>query len=176
MPDDEDIRIHPDVPTTGAIVKTSGDARALARRLAGEDPPNRCRFICVMCGWDQTYEFTPDEIEALGNDVSEWSKLNHCPGCDGETVVPYNTLLNENFTPGSQRAKEARREEFQEAAEVLTDHLKKEVVGAMAGGSIFKPSPEETGTEDLGTGPPRDDLPEAGDIDDTDLTPKAATE
>ena len=165
---DDEVPLYPDVPTTGAIVRTAKGAQALARRIVGDDP-NRCRFYCVSCGWDNTYEFTEDEIEALGGDVTTYAQLNKCPGCDAMTMVPHSSLLGDDFKPVRQRAKESRREEYSEAADVLIDKVKAEVGGIM-GGSTFTKPPEEQ-PPPFGE-PPRDDLPDAGDISGDDIKPR----
>jgi len=174
MDDDEDISVRPDVPTTNAIVTTSKEAIDLASKIAGKSPPDEMRFSCVMCGWDRTVKFAPDEIEALGGDISNYN--GPCPthdnGCGSMTLVPRNKLMGDDFKSVADRARESRREEVSEASEVFIGKLKEEIGSVMAG-STLSPSPEEQVPEEPpGHGPPRDDLPDVDDVDSADLEPR----
>lgn len=144
--------VRPDVPTSGAIVRTQNEARTLALKMAGKTPPNECHFVCPLCGWDKTLQFTADEIEALGGDITSYA--GPCPGCDSMTLVPRSHLMGEEFTPAYQRAQENMRKQYEEQADVFLDKATDKVVEMMAGGTIpGRPSPQAD-TEP----PPEDDL------------------
>jgi hypothetical protein len=161
--DEDDIYMRPDVPTTGAIVKTQDEARTLAKRISG-DAPNEMLFKCVMCDFKQTLRFEDDEIEALGGDISTYG--GPCPKCKSMTLVPMSQLFPD-FLSAEQRARRNRKEEFTEAAEVFTDVVAKKV-GSLVTGSTLDPTPEETGLQD----PDRSDLPSADDVDLSGLKPR----
>jgi hypothetical protein len=166
MADEETLR--PDVPTTNAIVKTGADANALARKIAGKLPPDELRFACVMCGWDKTLKFEPDELVALGGDITNY--CGPCPECDSMTLVPRDAIMGDDFTSASERARESRKEEYSEAADVFIDKVKEEVGGIMSGSTLAQP-PEEQ--DDLGDkGGERPDLPSADNVDPGGLKPR----
>ena len=68
-----DDQFKKDAPSNAIALRSKEEARALARSLFGDAPPNRMRFVCVSCGWDKTLEFEDAEVAALGGDVSEYS-------------------------------------------------------------------------------------------------------
>lgn len=138
MPDEP----YDDVPRTNAIVKTEGEAHTLARRMAGEIPPNFGRFHCITCGWNNTLEFTAEEMDALGQDVTKYK--GECPDCSCRTLVIYDALFGAEMKSIDQRAREGRREEFKEQADVLADRFGEEVrnvIGAVTTGNIFDGAP-----------------------------------
>jgi hypothetical protein len=169
---DSEIPFRPDVPagSSALVVKTPEKARALALRTTGQLPPDEMRFACVCCGWDKTMKFDEGEIEALGGDISSYT--GPCPKCDSQTLVPRSDLLGDDFKPAMQRAKEARHEEYSEAADVFIEKVQGKVVDAMAGG-IFGATGSEAGSTPTGpTGSAtRDNFPDADDVAD-DLKPR----
>lgn len=163
---------YSDIPQSSAIVKNSDQARALALKMAGEEPPDECRFHCVTCGWNQTLKFEEEEIAALGGDITRYT--GPCPpnqnGCGNMTLVPHARLMGQEFETVYQRAKKDRTEEYKEQAKVLVDTVKEEIVG----GSLFDGGPQEPSAGDIHDPRPpsqRDDLPDASEVDD-DLTPR----
>jgi hypothetical protein len=132
--------IRPDVPTSGAIVRSQNEARTLALKMAGKTPPNECRFNCPMCGWDKTLQFGQEEIEALGGDITSYA--GPCPGCDNMTLVPHAHLLGEEFTPAYQRAQENMRKQYEEQADVFIDKAT-EAVAEMMGGGVLASAPTD---------------------------------
>ncbi len=60
----KDQGMKPDMGSALAPLPKDGrEARALARRMAGEKPKDEMRFQCRSCGQDKTLKFDPDEIE-----------------------------------------------------------------------------------------------------------------
>jgi len=163
---DEDVTVHPDVPTTGAIVKTGSGANALAKKIAGKRPPDEMRFACVMCGWDKTLKFEADELVALGDDITNYN--GPCPKCESMTLVPRDKLLGDDFKPAADRARESRREEYSEAADIIIDKVTDRVGGIMAGSTLAQPPEEEV----VGKASDRDDLPSVEGIDQSDMKPR----
>jgi hypothetical protein len=134
-----------------AIVRTSDEAKAIAKILAGEEPPDRCRFACLACGWNGTLHFDEGEMEALGGDAKEYQ--GPCPGvgpvvsetgersvpegvdawmiagctlaaglkCGMMTLRPSDSVFDKNFVPVNEQARVARRAEYKEQAEVLVE-------------------------------------------------------
>ncbi len=164
-------KIYDDVPTGSAIVKTTDRAQALARKMAGELPPNECRFHCITCGWSKTLQFEEDEIEALGGDITGYG--GPCPECSSMTLVPYARLMGGDIKTINERARETRREEFKEQADVFVDRIKEEVA-AVTTGTIFDGAPKEPTAEETagGTTTTRDEYPDADDVDTSDLRPR----
>ena len=137
---DSDPGTLPDVQPSGSAIVKHEEATALALKIAGGIPPDECRFHCVTCGWGKTMKFKEGEIEALAGDITSYG--GPCPECGSMTLVPYASLMGDETKTVLQNAKVARREEYQEQAAVLVDHIKSEV-GAIIGGSTLSPTPEE---------------------------------
>lgn len=131
-----------DVPETGtAIVKDPGEARRLARRMAGEDE-KRCLFNCVTCGWEKTLEFDDDEIAALNGSVRNYS--GPCPQCNSMTLIPKDEMFGGEKSI-LELAKQNRRAEYEEAADVFLDKAAAKIgevlVGGVPGGAPPAASP-----------------------------------
>jgi len=168
MADEPDIK--PDVPM--AIVRSFDDVRALARRQHGELPPNECRFHCMTCGEDKSLEFDEDEMLALKGDPTQYR--GPCWKCGRMTLHPYDNIQNGAFRSVNELARENKRREYGEAADVLFDKAKERIgdmfIG-MAGGSAAQTD---------GAAPPeppvapaqRDDLPNADDVDISGMKPR----
>jgi hypothetical protein len=159
---------YDDVPTGNAIVKSTSQAQTLARKIAGELPPNECRFHCITCGWSKTLEFDEEEIEVLG-DIRDYG--GPCPGCDSMTLVPYEKLLGGDIKTINDRAKETRREEFKEQADVFVDRIKEEVA-AVATGTIFDGAGSMPTAAETSGGTTREEYPDASDVDVSNLKPR----
>ncbi|RLB38700.1 MAG: hypothetical protein DRH30_11085 [Deltaproteobacteria bacterium] len=140
MENDSDPSFMPDVQPSGSAIVKHEEATALARKIAGEDPPDECRFHCVTCGWGKTLKFEEDEAAALAGDITSYG--GPCGECGSMTLVPYASLMGDETKTVLQNAKAIRREEYQEQAEVLVDRVKSEVA-VMMGGSTLSPTPEE---------------------------------
>jgi hypothetical protein len=166
MSDEEGFK--PDVPKGSALaVKTPDEARAIVRRLSDEPTPDRCRFHCVMCGWNGTLHFDADEITALG-DVRSYG--GPCQGCNSMTLQPHDTIAGGAFKSIHEMASNNRKKEFGEAADVFIEKVKENVGsmftgGAVPGSTLSDPSPAPSG-------PSRDHLPEADDVDLSDMKPR----
>lgn len=166
----------PDVPasSSSAIVKSPDQAKALARKIAGEELPGECRFHCVTCGWNKTLKFEDDEIAALGGDITAYG--GPCPDCESMTLTPHAGLMGDDVKTIYERAKKNRREEYAEQADVLVDRVKQEI-GSVMGGSTLDPTPEEEHDPDNVHDPrppgQRDDLPDADDVDSSGLDPRS---
>ena len=168
MPDEP----YDDVPRSNAIVKSGHDANYLARRMAGQLPPNESRFHCLTCGWSGTLKFSDDEMEGLGHDISNYS--GPCSQCQCQTLVLYSKLFGQDLKSVNERAKEARREEWEEGADIMATRLRQEVVG-MVGGSIFEGGPEIPTPEQTSAGTraaERDEYPDESEIDVSNLKPR----
>jgi len=158
------IPVLPDVVAGSALaVTTPKDAAKLARRIAGEIPPNEMRFRCITCGWDKTLKFEDDEIEALGGDITGYG--GPCGSCESMTLVPYSTLFGAEFKPILERDKEARHKEYHEQAVVQAQTLVEEVKKHIVGGSSL-----DGGMSDPGVPEESAETPAADDTDG--LTPR----
>jgi hypothetical protein len=160
--DDSDVPgLLPDVPETGSALALSHDeATALALKMAGEPPPDECRFHCIMCGWNKTLKFEEEEIEALGGDITSYG--GPCGGCKSMTLVPYNKLAGDHGKSILDRARENQREEAEIHADVLVDRVKEEVSTIFGKGAMPSVGGDDTDEEE--------DLPEAADI--SGMTPR----
>lgn len=170
MAEDDVPGFRPDVPSSGAALalKSKEDAARLARRIAGEALPDECRFVCIQCGWDKTLRFEKDEIEALGGDVRSYT--GPCSGCGLEMLRPYDSLGGDEFRPIAQRARDNRRAEFGEAAEVFLDKAGERIQTMMGG--VMPNSTLDAQQDDKHVPGRRDDLPPASDVDISDLPPR----
>lgn len=158
------------------VVSTPAQASALARRIAGGAPPDEATFWCMTCGFQDeatgqvkyprglTYKFDDDELEGLGGDPYKWADHNPCPVCNSMTLVPWDSLGDRSFSiKGS--AKEERRREYKEQAEVQAEVFGKKIVEVMAGsvldGAMKDPAEAEEG--------PEHDYPDASEVDTSDM-------
>jgi len=158
-----------DVPTGSALaISTPNDAKALVRRMSGDEQPDRCRFHCVMCGWNGTLHFDADEIAALGS-VRDYT--GPCQTCNSQTLQPHDTIENGAFKSIHEMASNNRKKEYSEAADVFIDKVSGKVGdmfshgGPMPGSTMSEPSAPPSG-------PSREHLPDAGDVDLTDMKPR----
>lgn len=172
--EEEQANALPDVPKSTAIVKTREDAVALARETTGRLPPNKCLFYCISCGWKGTLEFDEDEMAALGGDVKSYG--GPCPGeaCGTMTLVSEDKLLGDEFKPIREQARENRREDIRDAANIVVEVVKDEVGGIMSGSTLDK-APEERLAEERPPGQ-HEDLPETGEADLEGLKGRPAEE
>jgi hypothetical protein len=163
-----------DVPETGTSIVKHDEARALAKKIAGEELPNECHFHCITCGWSKTLQFEEDEIEALGGDITGYG--GPCPECSAMTLVPRASLMGDDVGSVYQQAKANRRAEFSEQADVFIDKVQ-ERVGAVMAGSTLEPRPEEV-HDPANVHDPRppsqreEDYPDADDVDTDDMKPR----
>lgn len=153
------------VPTSTALVSTTRDARALVKKIAGDEVPSECLFHCITCGWGQTLKFDEGEMAALDGDVTTYA--GPCPECSSMTLVPKNSLWGGDVNLHDM-ARKNRREEAMEVAEVnadvMVDRFRREVVTVMSGSTLGK-TPEEQ--HDI-----REDLPDAESFDVEGLKPR----
>ena len=156
----EEDTLKPDVPTTGAIVRTAEEATAIANRISGRGNPDEMLFCCVGCGWQSCLKFDEEEIGALDGDISSYG--GPCPDCKMMTLVPKDNLMGDEFKSAAQRTRESRREDYEEGADVLVERLKSELGNAMMPNSTLEPTPEEDFT----------DFPDAKDVDVNGLKPR----
>ena len=170
MTDEKDIKVYSDIPTGTALATTSSpeQAQALARRIAGEIPPNQCEFHCISCGQSRTLEFDPDEMAALDNNVRSYADTGKCWNCGFQTLRP-----KDEFIDGSESitamAKKAKRAEFKEQADVLVDRVKEEIATFVG---VPGPAPSQTPTDPAPDAPPgahAENLPDAADVTLDDL-------
>ena len=159
-------KVKPDVPAGLMVIPKGMSGSALARATAGHVPSNKCEFHCAACGWPQsgsgTLEFEPDEIEALGGNVRDYT--GPCPGCKCMLLAPRDLYFGADFPSMSQLAQENKRADARVQAEEFADALVGKV-GDVMGGGMPKPTGEPEG------GPAaREDLPNAADP--SKLTPR----
>ncbi len=148
-----------DVPAGLATIPKGMNATALARATAGEIAPNRLEYHCGACGWSGTIEFEPEEIEALGGNIRDYS--GPCPNpvtrCGCMTLTPKDVYWGKDFPSMSAMAQKGKREDARINAEELVNAVV-EKVGPMMGGSMPKPTIEDP--EDSSN---RSDLPDEAD-------------
>lgn len=166
----EEEGLKPDIQTGTALAVTNPqDARALVRRMSGEEPHDRCRFHCVMCGWNGTLHFDPDEVAALGDDVRSYG--GPCQGCQSMTLQPHDTIAGGAFKSIHEMASANKKKEYSEAADVFIDKVQGRVgemfTGVIPGSTLSDPTPASEPN-----GPSRDHLPEADDVDLSDMKPR----
>jgi hypothetical protein len=161
MADDD---YKPDVPRSALAIPNAQEARKLVRRMAGDHEPDRCRFHCVMCGWNNTLHFDKDELEALGGDVTSYT--GPCGGCSSMTLVPHDSIEQGSFKSVHEMATANRKKEYGEAADVFIDKVTARVMSGVVPGSTLSPDPVPEAASGKTT---RDDLPDAGDMDVSDM-------
>lgn len=162
----------PDVPTGTAIVRDQKEAAALAKKMGGETPPDECEFHCISCGKRVTLKFEQDEIEAMDGDITTYS--GPCPSCSYMTLRPREHLLGPEFKSISQRQSEIKKQEYEQQADVFVDRVKQEVGGIFQGTAAHRPGEEfgdepENIDEEAVPGQKKQDLPDADDVDLSDL-------
>ena len=151
-----DDRFKNDAPTTGIVIRNKEEARALARSLFGDTPPNRMRFVCVSCGWDKTLEFEDAEVAALGGDVSEYS--GPCANCKTMRLVPHGSVLA--GTNIEEMAQKNFYKQVDEASDMVLDKVEQRITDLMGGGSAASaPRPKAPSGK-----PSVDDLPDEKDV------------
>jgi hypothetical protein len=151
-----DDRFKNDAPTTGIVIRNKEEARALARSLFGDTPPNRMRFVCVSCGWDKTLEFEDAEVAALGGDVSEYS--GPCANCKTMMLVPHGSVLA--GTNIEEMAQKNFYKQVDEASDMVLDKVEQRITDLMGGGSAASaPRPKAPSGK-----PSVDDLPDEKDV------------
>ena len=84
---------------------------------------------------------------------------------------PFDSLGGDEFRPIAQRAKENRRAEYNEAADVFIDKAG-ERIGAIMGGMVPNSILDPVQDQKHAVPGKRDDLPDAGDVDMSDLPPR----
>lgn len=161
-------------PKGSALARTQEQTRHALQRVIDGKASNEEVYWCMSCGFAEdpndptkvrypkglTLQFEPDEIAALGGDLSAYS--GPCPVCEFMSLVPMGKFTGSTI---DHAARENRQAENREMAKTFVDVVKEEI----AGGSIFTGGPVDPGAS---TGVPgqRDDLPD--DIDDSQLKPR----
>jgi len=145
-----------------------GGGKTLARRTAGQLPPDEMRFHCSNCGENKTLKFEKDEIEALNGDISEYT--GPCWGCGTMMLMPYDSLWGSEFPSMHERAREAKRQETKEMVHDVVEAVTDKVGGMIPG---MGKQPAAAPAEDAPTGAPdRSDLPAADDVNVDELKPR----
>lgn len=151
-----DDRFKNDAPTNAIAIRSKEEARALARSLFGDTPPNRMRFVCVSCGWDKTLEFEAAEVAALGGDISEYS--GPCGNCKTMMLVPHGSVLA--GTNIEEMAQKNFYKQVDEASDMVLDKVEQRIVDLMGGGGAASaPRPKAPSGK-----PSIDDLPDEKDV------------
>jgi hypothetical protein len=176
MADEDGFR--PDVPTSTAIVpSTHREAVKLARVISGDLPRNRGLFWCMTCGLKEgevckyprglTLDFDDDEMAALDGDP--YNHQGPCPICGSQTLVSMEMMGGSDFSIRG-KASANRRKEYGEAADVFFEKAQEKIGGMFAGvvpgSTLSDPNPSTP------SGPSRDDLPDAADVDLSELKPR----
>lgn len=140
-------QVKSDVPVGLATIPKGMSAAALARRTAGEIVQNEMEFHCMSCGWSKSLQFDKDEMEALDNNIREYT--GPCPGvladgsvCGMMTLTPKDVLWGNDFPSMSTLAQKNKRAEARVNAEEFVGVVV-EKVGDMMGGGIQKPTIED---------------------------------
>lgn len=152
-----DDQFKKDAPTNAIALRSKEEARALARSLFGDAPPNRMRFVCVSCGWDKTLEFEDAEVAALGGDVSEYS--GPCGNCKSMMLVPHGSVLA--GTNIEEMAQKNFYKQVDEASDMVLDKVEQRIVDMMSGGGAASAAPRP---KPAGGRPSIDDLPDEKDV------------
>ena len=148
--------IRPDVPTGLAVVPRGADVHALARRIGGEIVQNELEFHCLSCGWSKSLQFEPDEIEALGGNIREYT--GPCPQCNMMTLTPKDAFWGKDFPSMSALAQKNKRAEARVNAEEFVDVVAEKVGQFMPG--MGKPTIQDPETSPA----EREDLPDEPDV------------
>lgn len=170
-----DPNVKPDVPPglALALVPTGSGASTLARRIGGEIVKNEMVYHCMTCGWSGSLQFDPEEIEALNNDISNYS--GPCPGkdkvtgspCNCMTLVQKDTLFGKDFPSMSDLAARNKRSEARVQAEEFVAVVKESVGDMLTGSTLSQPTIQDPEDAPIG---PSDDLPATPDL--TKITPR----
>jgi hypothetical protein len=159
-------QVKPDVPTGLAVIPKGADVHALARRMGGQIVQNEMEYHCLSCGWSKSLQFDKDEMEALDNNIRDYT--GPCPGilpdgstCGMMTLTPKDVLWGNDFPSMSTLAQKNKRAEARVNAEEFVDVVA-EKVGDMMGGGIPKPTIQD----------PADEKTETDEIDTSKLTPR----
>jgi hypothetical protein len=162
-------KVLSDVPTGLAVVPKGANVAALARRMAGELVQNEMEFHCIACGWNKSLHFDPDEIEALGGNIRDYT--GPCPGCSGQTLTPKDAFWGKDFPSMSALAAKNKRAEARVQAEEFVDVVAEKVGNMIPGMGIPSPTIEDPEAPGAGAGPvDKSDLPD--EIDLSKLTPR----
>lgn len=167
---------QPDIRSTAIVPASHKEATRLARVVSGDLPPNRGLFWCMTCGFNEggvskyprglTIEFDDEELKALDGDP--YSYQGPCPVCTSLTLVDMAMMGGDHFSIRGQ-ASANRKKEYGEAADVFFEKAGEKLGaimgGVMPGSTLNDPSPPPSG-------PSRDHLPEADDVDISDLKPR----
>lgn len=170
MADDPNEGFKPDVPTgTDIVISTPAEKKAFLARLSGELPPNECRYLCRNCGEDKTLRFDDDEMAALGSNLADYS--GPCWKCGTMMLVPYDSIQNGSFKSVHEMASENKKREYGEAADVFLGKVQ-ERIGDMIGGMPAATVAQTDGSKAPDGKTTRDNLPDAADVDLTDMKPR----
>jgi hypothetical protein len=125
-------------------------------------------FHCMTCGWSGSLHFDKDEMEALDNNIRDYT--GPCPRkdpapCGMMTLTPKDALWGNDFPSMSALAQKNKRAEARVNAEEFVDVVA-EKVGDMMGGAIPK-SPASAPAAEEGEKADATD-----EVDVTKLTPR----
>lgn len=166
-----------DIQSTAIVPVSHREATKLARVNSGELPSNRGLFWCMTCGFNDesgaskhpkglTLDFDEEEMAALNGDP--YNHSGPCPVCNKDTLVDMLMMGGEEFSIRA-KAKETRKQEYSEAADIFLDKVQGKVGemlgGVMPGSTLSDPTP----TQD---GPSRENLPDADDVNLDSMKPR----
>lgn len=172
----------PDVQSSNAIVRTPEEARASLARISGK-PKDEEVYWCMGCGFveDQnnprsckypsglTLKFDPEEIEALGGDLSQYT--GPCPVCKAQLLVPKNQISGQSISAEAhQHQVKQWHDQAQVQAEVFADVIGKKVVGSVFDGGMM--DPDLGGSDEGDVSGPGADLPDADEVDRSNMKPR----
>ena len=160
-------QVRSDIPAGLAVIPKGADVHALARRMGGEIVQNEMEFHCLSCGWSKSLQFDADEMEAMDNNIRDYT--GPCPGklpdgstCGMMTLTPKDALWGNDFPSMSSLAQKNKRADARVNAEEFVGVVA-EKVGEMMGGGIPKPTISD----------PADEKKDAAEeIDTSKLTPR----
>jgi len=158
--------MKPDVPVGLATIPKGMSASALARRTVGEILQNELEFHCASCGWSGSLKFDKDEMEALDNNIRDYS--GPCPKCSTMTLSPKDLYWGNEFPSMSALAQKNKRAEARVNAEEFVDVVAEKITDMMGG----TPKPTIEDPADPATAAPidKEELPEEPDL--SKLTPR----
>ena len=159
-------------PATAIQKRTKEETQHALQRVAHGKAPNEEVYWCMSCGFAKdpndpskveypkglTLQFSPDEIEALGGDLTAYS--GPCPCCEFMSLVPMDKFTGQSI---HQMARENREVENREMAKAFVDVVKEEI----AGGSIFSGGMADPTASAAPPGQ-HDHLRDADDVEDDD--------
>lgn len=174
--------VKPDIQSTAIALRSNEQARALARRIAGGEVPDHGAFWCMGCGFNEngkskypkglTLHFDSDELVALGGDP--YAYTGPCPVCSMQMLVPMHALAgDEAFSSVREKASENRKRDIMEATDVVLDKVQERFVGSIFGGGLAAAA-EVAEQQAAAEAPkkPGDDLPDANDVDLSNIKPR----